>query len=59
MIEFLRNVVFAMEKCEPQISIFGIYHIVLFLATFAVFHYIIIKQDNSKKADTIAKVSTL
>lgn len=59
MIEFLKNVTFAMEKCEPQISIFGIYHIVLFLASFAAFHYIIIKQDNSKKADTIAKVSTL
>ena len=59
MIEFLKNVTFAMEKCDPQIRIFGMYHIVLFLASFAVFHYIIIKQDNSKRANTIVKISTI
>ena len=57
--DYLRNVVFAMEQCEPTIHIFSWYHLLLFLGVFAVFHYMIHFQRINERTELMARISTI
>lgn len=57
--DFIRNTLFAIEQCTPQIHIFSWYHAVLFFGAFALFHIIIHNQNDSLKRDRIAKICTI
>lgn len=56
---FIRNVLFAMEQCEPQIHIFSWYHALIFFGTFAIFHIIIHNQNDSLQRENRAKKATI
>lgn len=51
--------VFAIEKCNPEIKLFGIYHISIFAISFILFHIMIHYQKINKTTEFLAKVSTL
>lgn len=55
----LKNIVFAMDMCEPQIHIFSWYHLLIFLGVFGVFHIIIHNQKVNKFTEFMARFSTI
>ena len=57
--DFLTNVLFAFEKCEPILHLFSWYHLLIFFGSFAVFHYINHMQKINKYTEFIAKASTI
>lgn len=57
--EYLKNIMFATKQVEPILHLFGWYHILIFLAAFAVFHYMNHTQKINKYTEFLVRASTI
>ena len=57
--DFLANTLFSVVQCEPEITLFGFYHIMVLIVSFTSFWAILHYKPKFDKFEKVAKVSTV